>query len=85
MISDRTEWDYIAIGCSTCGGEFRFPGEIVKTTMGTYQCIDSESGVGCFDRVNELDDARLRALPIRQERVPMMIPGAPLAASRTGQ
>jgi hypothetical protein len=80
--SGEPDTGIVLIGCATCGGAFRFPTEISRTSEGTYQCIDGESGEGCFDTINKTDDARLRATPIRPERT-LIIPGAALPNGRT--
>jgi hypothetical protein len=80
--SGEPDTSIVLIGCSTCGGAFRFPVEIARTTEGRYQCLDGEHGIGCFDRVNQTDDARLRATPLRPEKR-FEIPGSVLPNGRT--
>ncbi len=69
------------IGCATCGGAFRYPTEITLCSDSMYRCLDGIDGVGCFDNVNKLDDARLRALPIPEEKR-FLVPGAALPNGR---
>lgn len=80
--SGEPDTGIILIGCSTCGGAFRFPTEIARTTEGTYQCLDGEDGIGCFDSVNKLDDARMRVQGLPPQRT-VTVPGAVNPNGRT--